>query len=162
MCHNYWACTQSLCSPTRERNWESEVAQSCLTLCDPMDCSPPGSSVCRILGKSTGVGCHVLLQGIFLTQGSNPGLLYCRQALYHLSYQRSPIRGATAKRSHCNEKPKHQNRKSSPYLLQLEKTCVLKWRSSTAKNKINKFLKLGVKLNHRLTSPFHIEKLGGK
>ena len=37
--------------------------------------------------KSTGVGYHFLLQGIFLTQGSNPGLLYCRQTPYHLSYQ---------------------------------------------------------------------------
>ena len=33
-------------------------------------------------GKSTGVGCHFLLQGIFLTQGSNPGLQHCRQTLY--------------------------------------------------------------------------------
>ena len=39
------------------------------------------------LGKSTGVGCHFLLQGIFLTQGSNPGLPYCRQTLYRLSQQ---------------------------------------------------------------------------
>ena len=31
---------------------------------------------------STGVGCHFLLQGIFSTQGSNPGLLHCRQILY--------------------------------------------------------------------------------
>ena len=38
-------------------------------------------------GKSTGVGCHFLLQGIFPTQGSNPGLLHCRQTLYHLSHQ---------------------------------------------------------------------------
>ena len=37
-------------------------------------------------GKNTGVGCHVLLQGIFLTQGSNPGLLCCRQIFYHLSH----------------------------------------------------------------------------
>ena len=41
------------------------------------------------LAKSTGVGCHFLLQGIFLTQGSNPGLLHCRQMLYHLSHQGS-------------------------------------------------------------------------
>ena len=34
--------------------------------------------------KNTVVGCHFLLQGIFLTQGSNLGLLYCRQILYHL------------------------------------------------------------------------------
>ena len=33
---------------------------------------------------------HSLLQGIFLTQGSNLGLLYCRQILYHLSHQGSP------------------------------------------------------------------------
>ena len=38
-------------------------------------------------GKNTGVGCHFLLQGIFLTQGSNSGLLHCRQILYHLSHQ---------------------------------------------------------------------------
>ena len=38
-------------------------------------------------GKNTGVGCHSLLQGIFLTQGSHPGLLHCRQILYHLSHQ---------------------------------------------------------------------------
>ena len=35
------------------------------------------------------MGCHFHLQGIFLTQGSNPGLLPCRQILYHLSYQGS-------------------------------------------------------------------------
>ena len=38
----------------------------------------------------SGVGCHSLLQGIFLTQGSNPGLLHCRQILYHLSHQGIP------------------------------------------------------------------------
>ena len=38
-------------------------------------------------GMNTGVGCHTLLQGIFQTQGQNPGLLYCRQILYHLSQQ---------------------------------------------------------------------------
>ena len=42
---------------------ESEVAQSCPTLSDPMDCSLPGSSVHGIFpGKSTGMGCHCLLQ----------------------------------------------------------------------------------------------------
>ena len=38
-------------------------------------------------GKSTGMGCHFLLQGIFPTQGSNPGLLHCRQTLYLLRHQ---------------------------------------------------------------------------
>ena len=49
------------------------VTQLCPTLCDPMDCSPPGSFVHGdSLGKNTRVGCHALLQGIFPTQGSNP------------------------------------------------------------------------------------------
>ena len=47
------------------------VAQSCLTLCDPTDCSLPGSSAHEDApGKNTGVGCHTLLQSIFLTQVS--------------------------------------------------------------------------------------------
>ena len=41
-------------------------------------------------GKNTEVGCHALLQGIFPTQGSNPGLPHCRWILYHLSHQGSP------------------------------------------------------------------------
>ena len=56
---------------------------------------PHGHEPTRLLspgnfpGKSTGVGCHFLLQGIFPTQGSNPGLPHCRQTLHHLSYQGS-------------------------------------------------------------------------
>ena len=47
-------------------------SQSCLTLCDPMNRSPPVSSVHGIFpGKNTGGGCCFLLQGIFLTQGWN-------------------------------------------------------------------------------------------
>ena len=71
---------------------ESEVVQSCPTLCDPMDVA------CTKLQRpwdfqdksTTGVACHFLLQGIFPTQGSNPGLSHCRQTLYHLSHQGSP------------------------------------------------------------------------
>ena len=37
------------------------------------------------------MGCHALLQGIFLTQELNQGLLHCRQIAYQLSYQGSPI-----------------------------------------------------------------------
>ena len=59
--------------------------------CDPRDCSPPGSSIHGASpGKNTGVGCHALLQEIFLTQGSNSGLPHCSQILYHLSHQGSP------------------------------------------------------------------------
>ena len=66
------------------------VAQSCLILCNPMDCSPSGSSVHGDSpGKNTGVGCHALLQEIVPTEGSNPGLPHCRQVLYCLSHQGS-------------------------------------------------------------------------
>ena len=44
-------------------------------------------------GKNTGVGCHFLLQGIFPTQGWNPGLSHCRQTFYPLSHQGSPLVG---------------------------------------------------------------------
>ena len=48
------------------------VANSCPILWDPMDCSPPGSSVHGIFqARILGVGCHLLLQGTFLTQGLN-------------------------------------------------------------------------------------------
>ena len=107
------------------------VPQSFLTLCEPVDCSPPGSFVHGILWarilecvfmfssrgsfqprikprsltlkadslpseppgkpKNTGVGSLSLLQGIFPTQESNQHLLHCRQILYQLSYQGSPI-----------------------------------------------------------------------
>ena len=51
------------------------VAQLCLTLWYPMDCSPPGSSVHGDSpGKNTGVGCRALLQGIFPIRGSIPHL----------------------------------------------------------------------------------------
>ena len=45
---------------------------------------------CSAPGKNTGVGCLSLLQGIFLTQESNPGLLLCRQILYRLSHSLRP------------------------------------------------------------------------
>ena len=108
------------------------VSQLCPTLCDPIDCSPPGYSVHGDFpGKNTGHTCtqlilkppplhdvarfimyfecsydflpqlqvefnrtilgHFLLQGIFPTQESNPGLLHCRQILYRLSYKGSPF-----------------------------------------------------------------------
>ena len=48
------------------------VTQLCPTLCDPIDCCPPGSSVHGDSpGRNTRVGCHGLLQGILPTQGSN-------------------------------------------------------------------------------------------
>jgi len=70
------------------------AAQSCPTLCNPIDCGPPGFSDHGILQAKILEWVAILFsRGIFLTQGSNPGLLcllHCRQILYHLSYQGSP------------------------------------------------------------------------
>ena len=67
------------------------VTQSYLTPCHPLGCSLPGSSVNgNSLGKNTRVGCHALLQGIFLTQGWNKGRLHRRWIPYSLSHQGSP------------------------------------------------------------------------
>ena len=65
--------------------------QSRPTLCNPMDCSPP-ELLCpwNSPGQNTGVGSLSLLQGIFPTQGSNPGLPHCRRILYQLSHKGSP------------------------------------------------------------------------
>ena len=67
---------------------ESESRSSCLTLCDPMDCSPPGSSVHGILQPEYWSGLPFPSPGDLPNPGSNPGLLHCRQVLYHLSHQR--------------------------------------------------------------------------
>ena len=85
-----WGCKES---DTTEQLYHTHIyiyvcAQSCLTLCHPMDHSPPDSSVHGDSpGKNTGVGCQALLQSIFATQVLSPGLPNCRRILYHLSHQ---------------------------------------------------------------------------
>ena len=61
-----------LCECVKSPQW-------CLTLCNPMGCSPPGSPLCPwdSPGKNTGVDCHFLRQRIFPTQGLNPLHLLC-------------------------------------------------------------------------------------
>ena len=59
-----------------------KVAQLCPTLCDPHGLNSPG--------QNTGVGKDPLLQGIFPTQGSKPGLPHCRRILYQLIHKGSP------------------------------------------------------------------------
>ena len=72
-------------------NYTVRVSHSVL----PNSLRPHGLQPSRLLcpwdfpGKNAGVCCHFLLQGIFLTQGSNPGLLRCRQILYQLNYKGS-------------------------------------------------------------------------
>ena len=58
--------------------------------CDPMDCTPPGFSLWDCPGKSTGVGCHFLLKGIFSTRESNWGLLHWQADSLPLSHLGSP------------------------------------------------------------------------
>ena len=60
---------------------ESEVAQSCPILCDPIDCSLPAPLSVGFPGKSTGVGYRFLHHGIFWFQGLNPGPSHYRQIL---------------------------------------------------------------------------------
>ena len=85
LCH---CATCEACHQWRGCGCVCLVTQSCLTLCDPMDCSPPSSFVRGDSpGKNTRVGCHAFLQGIFPTQGSNPpGLPHCRWILHCLSH----------------------------------------------------------------------------
>ena len=60
--------------------------------CDPKNCSPPGSSVHGIFpGKNTGLGCHFLLPGIFLTLGANLHLLHWQMDSLPLSHQGRPL-----------------------------------------------------------------------
>ena len=68
------------------KNVKVKVAQSCPTLLWSHGLYSPWNSP----GQNTGVGSLSLLQGIFPTQGSNPGLLYCRWILYPLSHRGSP------------------------------------------------------------------------
>ena len=76
-CHHLWSL----------KVW---VAQSGLSLCDSMNCSPPGSSVHGILQARTlewvAMPFSRVRGVVFPTQGSNPDLLHCRQILYHLSH----------------------------------------------------------------------------
>ena len=75
------------------KNWKVKLSRTVVS-----DSSRPhGLETARLLcprdslGRNTGVGGHFLLQGILPTQGSNPGLLYCRRILYRLSHQGSPF-----------------------------------------------------------------------
>ena len=66
-------------------------AQTCLTLCDPMDCNPPASSVHGISLARILECVAISLSRIFLTQGSNPCVLHCRWILYPWATREGPI-----------------------------------------------------------------------
>ena len=67
------------------------VAKLYLTLCNPMDCIPPESSVHGILQARILEWIVISFQGIFRTQESNLGLLHCRQILYQLSLREADV-----------------------------------------------------------------------
>ena len=82
------------------------AALSCSVMSDTLQ--PHGLQPARLLcpwdspGKNTTVGCHALLQGIFPTQGSNPGLPHYRWILFHLSHQGSLLWWLSGKESAYN------------------------------------------------------------
>ena len=102
--HFVWVKAHPMAGPSFFRGWEGTiplsspgdgnhaclVIQSCPTLCNPMDCSPPGFSVHGILQARIleWVAMSTSSRG-FPTQGSNSGILHCRWILYHLSHQGS-------------------------------------------------------------------------
>ena len=92
---------QTILVPSAHLSLKVLVAQSCPTLTTSWTVAH--QSPLRILcpcdspSKNTGVGCHSLLQGIFLTQGLNSGLLHCRKILYLLSYRESRITSLISK-----------------------------------------------------------------
>ena len=83
------------CKPCVSECRHAKSFQSCLTLCNPMDCSLPGSSVNGDSpGKNTGVSSHDLLQGIFLTQRSKLCLLcllHCRWIIHRWAMREAPL-----------------------------------------------------------------------
>ena len=103
---------QKKCSFLRPLKGLCILAQSCPTLCNPVNNSPPVSSVHGDSpGKNTGVGCHALLQGIFPTQGSNSGLPHCEQILNQLSYQGGSLKGL----GHFKKQAKAEGREPKDY-----------------------------------------------
>ena len=80
------------------------------------------------------MGCHFLLQGIFLNQGSNPGLLHCRHILYQLSYQRSLIHINTPIRNKKFFKRENRNPESVAGCLFIEAGLTSKMMISNLKS----------------------------
>ena len=90
----------------------------CLTLETPWTVAHHAPCPWDFPDKNTGVGCHFLLQGIFLTQGSNPGLLHCRWILYWQSHQGSPLNHLITRKSLF-----HQMQPESPKNWEISKSA---------------------------------------
>ena len=92
-----WQMQGTRLSVGSQSSKQSEVTQLCPTLCHPVNCSLPGSSIHEISQQEYWSGCHFILQGNLPTRGSNPGFPHYRQTLYPLSRQKSPVSKATYK-----------------------------------------------------------------
>ena len=111
-CSESWTATskpmksEHTLTPTQNKLKVACVCVSHLVVSDSL--RPRGLQLARLLcpwnspDKNTGVGCHFFLQGIFPTQGSNSGLLHCRQMLYHLSYQGSWLKDLNIRHTTIN------------------------------------------------------------
>ena len=134
------------------------IAQSCPTLCNPMDWSLPGFSVHGDFpGQKIGVGCHAFLQGIFPTQGSNPGLPHWRQILYHQSHQESPriLEWVVCPFSRRSSWPRDQTK--SPVSLLHCRQILYCW--ATGETLIGGYLLLSPPIQHPITFSVVEEKL---
>ena len=78
-------------------------------------------------GRNTGVGCHLLVQGIFPTQGSNPGLPHCRRILYRLSHQESPRILEWVAYSSSRRSSQPRNRTRASYVSWIVKQILHHW-----------------------------------
>ena len=116
---------------------EVKVTQLCPTLCDLMDYSPWNSP-----GQNAGVGSCSLLQGIFPTQRSNPGLPHRRWIIHHLNHQGGPVerrRQVILLQLHCKDFEKDTLTSSAPQTL-----CVFLPPTNYFAQVIRKFVCVGV------------------
>ena len=123
-----WQPLQELGTPDRmyPKQYGSSESVSCSVVPDSLQ--PRGLWPARLLlcwwdspGKNTGVDRHSLLQKIFPTQGSNPGLLHCRQILYYLRYREDP------KQHGWSEKIKSEWVKSTIHIYKTKVWCKNQW-----------------------------------
>ena len=92
-------------------------SQSCPTLCDPMDCSPPGS-FCpwNLPGKNTGVGCHSFSRGSCQTRDwSRVSWVFCigKQIIYHCTTWKANNTESNVNHVSWPKKPKHETNRSN-------------------------------------------------
>ena len=105
------------------------VTQACQTLCDPMETVAHKAPLSMEFSRQEyWVGCHALLQRIFLTQGLNLGLPPYRQTLHHLNHQGSPIQW----HHYIKPKKKKKEKKSRTVIAGLHAQSVLRATTSSS------------------------------